>query len=523
MFIIQWLLSVIPWILLVIITATIVITLLCKYPAWDSKNKDSNGHPNKPRHKKWFYAWLIGLSALGGFWALFLPLALNQKFDGPNADGNQLRLHLLYITGGVLALITLGETHRKNTVDREKAKEQQRQFNETIAKERERIEVDKAKNEQDHIRQVHAERRSRYTAAIEQLSSDKASIRLGGVYTLVGLVDEWLADEKTIPSLEQRRKEGQAIINNLCAYIRSPFDLASKAKELSQDETPENYKGGDQQFIKDQVRFREEKEIRLTILSNFKERLGTIIEHKEAPPENHKGAWSDFNYSFSTAVFFYPIDFSDSYFSHPVNFDGSIFIEKAIFEHTKFNEDNNNTNLKVSNYNETVFSWDMTDMSRHFGSFNGTIFIEEACFDGAAFENIVCFIDSTFKKKVTFLHTEFTAAIFSKATFRGPVNFQAIFVDSAYSPLTEPIMFKESKFSIRNDPNDYIFNDVNQKINTVEIEEESGTVFTIPKYASLFSPETPTKKEKADISLVSSLVKRGRGFIAHILEARNTL
>lgn len=162
-------------------------------------------------------------------------------------------------------------------------------------------------------------------------------------------------------------------------------------------------------------------------------------------------------------------------------------------------------------------------MSRHFGSFNGTIFIEEACFDGAAFENIVCFIDSTFKKKVTFLHTEFTAAIFSKATFRGPVNFQAIFVDSAYSPLTEPIMFKESKFSIRNDPNDYIFNDVNQKINTVEIEEESGTVFTIPKYASLFSPETPTKKEKVDISLVSSLVKRGRGFIAHILEAHNTL
>ena len=451
-----------------------------------------------------FYIWLGALAILGGTWAFFLPIALNSGFNKDD-DGPVLRQLLIYTVGGLLGVITLGETHRKNTLE-------------------------KTKNEQDHIRQVHAEirqvhaeRRSRYTTAIEQLSSDKASIRLGGVYTLVGLVDEWLADEKTIPSLEQRRKEGQAIINNLCAYIRSPFDLASKAKELSQDETPENYKGGDQQFIKDQVRFREEKEIRLTILSNFKERLGTIIEHKEAPPEHHKGAWSDFNYSFSTAVFFYPIDFSDSYFSHPVNFDGSIFIEKAIFEHTKFNEDNNNTNLKVSNYNETVFSWDMTDMSRHFGSFNGTIFIEEACFDGAAFENIVCFIDSTFKKKVTFLHTEFTAAIFSKATFRGPVNFQAIFVDSAYSPLTEPIMFKESKFSIRNDPNDYIFNDVNQKINTVEIEEESGTVFTIPKYASLFNPETPTKKEKVDISLVSSLVKRGRGFIAHILEARNTL
>lgn len=166
--------SCISWILLAIITATISITLLCKYPAWDSKKKDSNSRPNKPRHEKWFYVWLIGLSTLGGFWALFLPLALSQKFDGPNADGNQLRLHLLYITGGVLALTTLGETHRKNTLE-------------------------KHKNDQDHTRQVHAERRSRYTAAIEQLSSNKASIRLGGIYSLVGLVDEWLADEKDHP------------------------------------------------------------------------------------------------------------------------------------------------------------------------------------------------------------------------------------------------------------------------------------------------------------------------------------
>ena len=102
-----WGLSVIPWIFLVSVTVAIAGFLYFMYPAWDSKKKDSNGHPNKPRHEKWFYVWLIGLSALGGFWALFLPLALNQKFDGPNADGNQLRLHLLYITGGVLALTTL--------------------------------------------------------------------------------------------------------------------------------------------------------------------------------------------------------------------------------------------------------------------------------------------------------------------------------------------------------------------------------------------------------------------------------
>ena len=39
-----------------------------------------------------------------------------------------------------------------------------------------------------------AERRERYTKAVEQLGSKEAPVRIGGVYTLVGLVDEWLLD-----------------------------------------------------------------------------------------------------------------------------------------------------------------------------------------------------------------------------------------------------------------------------------------------------------------------------------------
>ena len=57
---------------------------------------------------------------------------------------------------------------------------------------------------------------------------------MGGVYTLVGLVDEWL-EEESIRKYEDRLKEGQVIINNLCAYIRSPFTLASHYDELMQD------------------------------------------------------------------------------------------------------------------------------------------------------------------------------------------------------------------------------------------------------------------------------------------------
>ncbi|MFV0912451.1 pentapeptide repeat-containing protein, partial [Rothia dentocariosa] len=304
---------------------------------------------------KHFVRLLVWLAVSGGALAIFGPWLLYVTGLTGETDAN-LRLHILYVTGGTIAVLGLVETHRKNTTDRIKAEadiqnyqasqnyqsktldEQARQFTENIAKEREKIEADKAKNEQDHIRQVHAERRNRYTTAIEQLSNDKASIRLGGVYTLVGLVDEWLADEKTIPNIEERRKEGQVIINNLCAYIRSSFDLVSNIKELSEGtDAPKDYSGGTQQFIKDQARFREEKELRLTILDAIRARLngGTIIQEGETK-KLLKGPWSDFDYDFSNTVFFYPVGFNNSYFGASSNFTKTEFTGSADFSQAEF-------------------------------------------------------------------------------------------------------------------------------------------------------------------------------------------
>ena len=184
--------------ILCLVTSILVLALLILHIARYRK---------KPKWLRMFYVWIGVLAVLGGAWAFLFPLAITADF-GKDGDGAALRQMLIYTTGGVLGVITLGENHRKNSLE-------------------------KAKNEQDHIRQVHAERRIRYTTAIEQLSNDKASIRLGGVYSLVGLVDEWLADEKIIPNIEERRKEGQVIINNLCAYIRSPFEEQGADSGLS--------------------------------------------------------------------------------------------------------------------------------------------------------------------------------------------------------------------------------------------------------------------------------------------------
>ena len=136
-----------------------------------------------------FYCWLGAIAVLGGAAAFFLPIAVNSGFNKDD-DGSALRQALLYTTGGLLGVITLGETHRKNNQEKEK-------------------------NENDHTRQVYAERRSRYTKAVEQLANEKASVRLGGIYTLVGLADEWLADDSL--AKDKQREEGQIIINNLPA------------------------------------------------------------------------------------------------------------------------------------------------------------------------------------------------------------------------------------------------------------------------------------------------------------------
>ena len=159
----------------------------------------------RPRwwRRNWFYVTLITLAIVGVFCAFFLPpLIPGIKSEGETTDS--LRKAILAVLAGSLTMLTLSETHRKNNQEKEK-------------------------NENDHTRQVHAERRSRYTTAVEQLANEKAPVRLGGIYTLTGLVDEWLADDSL--TKDKQKEEGQVIINNLCSYIRSPFPLTEKIEE----------------------------------------------------------------------------------------------------------------------------------------------------------------------------------------------------------------------------------------------------------------------------------------------------
>ena len=433
-----------------------------------------------------FTVLLTVLALIGGATAMFLPLILSSAGQ---VDSN-LRLHILYMTGGIIAVLGLVETHRKNTVDREKAEvekenykktqdhqanvleEQQRQFNVTMDQEREKIEADKAKNKQDHIRQVHAERRIRYTTAIEQLSNDKASIRLGGVYSLVGLVDEWLADEKIIPNIEERRKEAQVIINNLCAYIRSPFLLAERAEQLDKPyakDLQKDFAGDKEKFDADKQTFKqrkanleEERQVRLSIIKEMHEHL-----HDAEEP----GPWSGFDYDFSNAHFFYPIDFVYSDFGVFSNFSGVTFTEDANFFEATFTQD--------ANFFEATFT-------------------ERADFIGATFTGYASFFEATFTERADFSGATFTGyASFFEATFTEHADFSGAIFHSEPS-FTDAL--GKARFSHKVAPESYSFGVDPDSPCKIEIEEQehNGTKFIIPKGTILFDPDELSEQEDND-------------------------
>ena len=445
---------------------------------------------------KHFIWLLVGLAVSGGALAIFGPWLLYVTGLTGETDAN-LRLHILYITGGTIAVLGLVETHRKNTTDRIKAEadiqnyqasqdhqaktlaEQARHFTETIAKEREKIEADKAKNEQDHIRQVHAERRNRYTTAIEQLSNDKASIRLGGVYTLVGLVDEWLADEKTIPSVEERRKEGQVIINNLCAYIRSPFLLAERAKQLDAPYAKDLQKnfGGDiekfnedkQYFAQEKAALEEERQVRQSIIKEMREHLSKNY--------SKSGPWSDFDYDFSDAHFFYPVNFNDSYFGTSiVNFSGATFTERADFSEATFTE----TDFSEATFTERADFFRATFTETDFSE---TTFTQEAYFSGATFTQEAYFSGATFTQEAYFPKATFTETDFSGAIFHSEPSFTDV--------------LGKARFSHKVAPESYSFGVNPDSPCKIEIEEQehNGTKFIIPKGTILFDPDELSEQE----------------------------
>ena len=376
----------------------------------------------KVKKIKPFYASIAAVAVLGGVFAFLLPVAFNSGF-GKDDDGRVLRQLILYTTGGLLGVITLGETHRKNNQEKEK-------------------------NENDHTRQVYTERRSRYTKAVEQLADENAAVRLGGIYTLVGLVDEWLADD-TLES-EEQQKEGQVIINNLCSYIRSPFPLAEEIeeyearKELEKLQKTESEKLSEEESSRLQVllkrfedsgeyekpkditadyaKFHEEQDVRRAIFVEMSKHSSDIIKEKGTVINTVQVTWSAFDFDFSRAPIFYPLN--------------GLTIEKGNFSDAKFYADT--TFFKVTFNSDANFSKATFHSNAYFGeaTFNSNAYFGEATFNSNAY-----FGEATFNSPVYFRKTTFNSPVyFRKTTFNSPVHFNEANFHSA-------VYFNEATFN----------------------------------------------------------------------------
>ena len=392
----------------------------------ETKSSDSPEVYQQTKFMAWFekaFPWLlVGGATLGLTLMIILPIIFFQEKTGDQLKAqSDLRLALLYTTGGVIAALGLLETYRKNTNDRTKAnadinaalknqehqtkvlKEQIRQFDENAFKERK------------------AERRERYTKAVEQLGDEKAPIRMGGVYTLVGLVDEWL-EEKSL-SDDERFKEGQVIINNLCAYIRSPFTLTSHYNELSNPTPKGIYKDKKEKFYADKATLDSESDVRLSIIKEIHDRI-------QGPEENTPGTWSDFEYDFSGSVFFYPVDLTKSYYKKPINFSDSTYKEEAYFSDSTYQEE---AYFSDSTYKEEAYFSRSTYQALAYFSgstyqggtdFSGSTYQEEAYFSRSTYQALADFTGSTYQALAYFTDSTYQAlADFTDSTYKGGAYF----------------------------------------------------------------------------------------------------
>ena len=345
-----------------------------------------------------FRTWVWAIALLGIVTAGFIPFTF-----GTDIANFEVQPFIFFITGTLLGVLFLGEFHRMN-----------------------------AQKKLKHPQRVHAERRTRYSKAVEQLAYPNPAVRASAISTLAGLVDEWLADEQL--SVEARQKEGQVIVNALCAYVRSPFARAFKAEAFESDTPPANYVGD---FATDLAAFRGEQDVRRSVFVEMSKRSSTLSENEKGEVAVVPGAWSGFEFDFSRAVVFYPLDgltienadFSAARFCNGSDFSGAAFVGTVDFSRATFESS--------AGFGDATFAGDANFSHATFtqnADFGGVSFLQSAHFDGVKFMQNAHFSGAKFTQEANFSG----AAFIQNASFGG-VNFArnadfswAIFAQNAH-------------------------------------------------------------------------------------------
>ena len=255
-----------------------------------------------------------------------------------------------------------------------------------------------------------AERRitALYTAAADQLGSDKAPVRLTALYTL-----ERLAGDNP--------GHRQTIVNIICAYLRMPYtppDQADRPRAWAIRDHHRVYKAtkahGTAAPPTAVADVREERQVRLTA-----QRI--LTDHLREPAGRRFWNSTDLDLTGATLA---DLDLSNCTIN-TARFDGATFNGNAGFEGTTFTES--------AEFGGATFNGD--------AGFDNVTFTGRAWFAGATFIGDAMFDNATFTKGAWFDNATFIeGAGFANATFNGDAWFgNTIFVGEAW--------FKDATFA----------------------------------------------------------------------------
>jgi hypothetical protein len=211
-----------------------------------------------------------------------------------------------------------------------------------------------------------------YTKAADQLGSDKAAVRLAGLYALERLAQD-------------HPKHRQTIVHVLCAYLRMPFEFPADPPALPVESPADNGDSERQQYrelLPDHREQVQEREVRHTA-------QGILRNHSRPGPSDADDAyWPGLELDFTGATLDAP-DF------------GGCHIAK----------------LSLRNARVGGVSW-----------FGGAQFEGVARFDGAQFEGVAAFGGAQFERVARFAGAQFKGdAGFSGAQFDVVITDGAIF------------------------------------------------------------------------------------------------
>jgi len=264
---------------------------------------------------------------------------------------------------------------------------------------------------------LNASRQEQFLKAVELLDSTRSYTRLGGVHALVALADEYLTDQAL--QAEEKHTEGQRIVDVLCAYIRSPFELAFRYDELSQDKPNPHgsYRENHQEFSVHKAELLAEAKVRQRALQEIHRRLRHFPQGDRR--SYVEGLWSGFEYDFSNSVFFYPVDMKDSWYQNSVDFSGCTYYTSAEFSGSTYER---------STYfcDSTYYDWVFFNNSTYCGEaqWSGSTYHDSARFNWSVYYGEVSFHDSVYGGSVFFDQSlYYDEVLFYSSTYRGEAGF----------------------------------------------------------------------------------------------------